>query len=1186
MIRSIHTLAVFLASVASALAGWSWTDPLPQGNTLFSASYSPEQDAVVAIGELGSVVRKVGGAPWESVPAFTDGTTFDSVLWANDRFIAVGGGAGVWTSSNGTGWAAGQVGVTGTSIAGTSGQVVILSGNSVWVSSDPAGAVWTLVPLPTTPPGASYRALAFLGGVFVAVGDQGIVARSTDGGQTWTGSTNGAGADLYSLVAGNGKFVAAGWTVANNGSFTPYVLHSADGQTWTQGTVPTPPAGNYFYTLVAAASRFIAGGVNGNFVSTDGAAWTPVVGGPQDFVPIGSVEAGVLGSVIVGNRGGIFRFDESQTWTAQTTGAITGTYLWPPRFSAAGLGTVVLAKDDNRSAPAIYRSVDGGNSWTEQAVLPPFLQELSGLQKIDDRIVGYSAAGNPPGFYGTADGIQWQLMSEAGLEGSVVALAASDGEQTLVALTHELVFDAQSSLVTVRRLYRSTSWGTWARVSLSALNADPPQSGNLETLAWDGNRFVMLLHPGRVLTSVDGLSWLELPPLPQDSPATLAAYLPANAPAANTVVSVASNGSLLVARSEKISSSGSPGAWHDGRVRFFIFRDGVWQENALLLSERSRDLYQVSWDGNRFLAPVPGRLLTSTDGIVWTSREVGASLASIVLNASNLVGFSTEAAALAHPDGLSPGTDIPYTAVTPSVRVVPASGEAFNVGVASTEASWSASSSVTWLSVSPSSGVGNGTVGVTAQQNSGSAFRSGTVQVAGASLLITQQPGKAYQPKVASVNGGSLSIPFSGAWSAVVDQTWATFSTSGVNGATGSGNVQVRFAPNPSAASRTAIVTVNGVAIELTQAGNTKPKPSVYYGAVGSVLPLLLNGSNQNLAPSLQWVGGSLAITVGLPSTKSPNGSYSAVLNVFDGTVNRLIRAKGNMGPGSTLQDVIWSTGGKTPITVEVSLAPLDNGDGSEGLAGSLKIADQDLDILVGRQIFDKKTNPWPVDALGNSFTMALHNVSVLAGTGAGTVVISPLGVAKTVVRLGDGTSVTMSAPVWSATGAPDEKILFLHAPLAKNSGYFGGWAVCPNSPTENWTGSGTWSLPGEESTVDVEMYPYTKPAAKASPLSWIGNSAVMQVYNPDFLDLAGDVFFTPPTKFNVVSDNPNVSVKLKIKATTGLVSGQISYFPLEGFIPKKTNAKLYGVLDQATGIIHGLVVFTPTKSGVLEILP
>jgi hypothetical protein len=397
--------------------------------------------------------------------------------------------------------------------------------------------------------------------------------------------------------------------------------------------------------------------------------------------------------------------------------------------------------------------------------------------------------------------------------------------------------------------------------------------------------------------------------------------------------------------------------------------------------------------------------------------------------------------------------------------------------------------------------------------------------------------------------------------------------------------VAVRFTPNPSSASRTVTVTVNGVQVVLTQAGNTKPKPSIYQGSVGWLLPPLLNGSGQKLAPSLEWTAGSLAITVGLPTSKSPNGTYSAVLNVFDGTANRLFRVKGNMGPGNTLQDVTWSTSGKAPVTVVVSLSPLDNGEGSEGLTGSLQIGGQTLDILVGKTAFDKKTNPWPAD-FGTTFTTTLENISTLTGTGVATVVISPVGIAKMITRLGDGTSVTMSSPVWISTGSTGEKLLFFYAPLAKNTGYVGGWFAGPDSPADPWAGSGTWSIPGEENSLATLMYPYAKPAAKMSPFTWPGDSAVVQIYNPDFLDLAGDVFFTSPNKFVVVADNPNVDMKLSINAANGAVSGQVSYFPLEGTMPKKTNAKLYGVLDQSTGIINGLVVFSPGKSGILEILP
>ena len=63
----------------------------------------------------------------------------------------------------------------------------------------------------------------FANGAFVAVGDDGTVLRSVDGGQSWTLSATPGSADLSSIAYGSGVFVAVGGTS---------VYTSPDGAAW------------------------------------------------------------------------------------------------------------------------------------------------------------------------------------------------------------------------------------------------------------------------------------------------------------------------------------------------------------------------------------------------------------------------------------------------------------------------------------------------------------------------------------------------------------------------------------------------------------------------------------------------------------------------------------------------------------------------------------------------------------------------------------------------------------------------------------------------------------------------------------------------------------------------------------------------------------------------------------------
>lgn len=120
----------------------------------------------------------------------------------------------------------------------------------------------------TVPGGnVSLNSVAYGNGIFVAVGDNSFVARSTDGGGTWTSSTAGAYGVLRRVRFVNGQFAAVG--------ASDKIIYSSDGATWTAVTLPQAVAvdvawGNGVY--VVAGQRALA--TQGAYVSSDGVNWT------------------------------------------------------------------------------------------------------------------------------------------------------------------------------------------------------------------------------------------------------------------------------------------------------------------------------------------------------------------------------------------------------------------------------------------------------------------------------------------------------------------------------------------------------------------------------------------------------------------------------------------------------------------------------------------------------------------------------------------------------------------------------------------------------------------------------------------------------------------------------------------------------------------------------------------------
>ena len=141
----------------------------------------------------------------------------------------------VATSTDGITWTATQLGSNQHVFAGVwDGAQFLLAGqdyNSGWVgcvfTSPTANAgTWTR----RIYTGSVLHGIAYGGGVYVAVGENGIIRRSTDG-INWPTVTSGTVNRLVSVAYGGGKFVAVGYASAGSGTCT--VLTSANGSVWT-----------------------------------------------------------------------------------------------------------------------------------------------------------------------------------------------------------------------------------------------------------------------------------------------------------------------------------------------------------------------------------------------------------------------------------------------------------------------------------------------------------------------------------------------------------------------------------------------------------------------------------------------------------------------------------------------------------------------------------------------------------------------------------------------------------------------------------------------------------------------------------------------------------------------------------------------------------------------------------------
>jgi hypothetical protein len=164
-------------------------------------------------------------------------------------------------------------------------------------------------------------------------------------------------------------------------------------------------------------------------------------------------------------------------------------------------------------------------------------------------------------------------------------------------------------------------------------------------------------------------------------------------------------------------------------------------------------------------------------------------------------------------------------AISPTSRSSPAAGEMVSVGVTTGNAcTWTATSSVPWLSVGGATAVGSASRWITVAQNTGTTSRTGTVIIAGQTFTVTQGPaGCIYaisptsrsSPAAGEMVSVSVTTGSACTWDAASNVPWLTV---GGAPAVGSASRWITVAQNAGTTSRTGTVTIAGQTFSLTQA--------------------------------------------------------------------------------------------------------------------------------------------------------------------------------------------------------------------------------------------------------------------------------------------------------------------------------------------------------------------------------
>ncbi len=252
----------------------------------------------------------------------------------------------------------------------TSFAVAVGEEGTIWRSTD-GGKSWAEVPSGTD---QFLRALHGEGERLVAVGSKGVIVRSTDGGKSWAVVSSGIGQDLYALHGEGERLVAVG---NNNG----VIVRSTDsGKSWA---VVSSGTDQDLFALHGEGERLVAVSNNGVIVSsTDGGkSWAEISSGTGRSLLALHGEGERL--VAVGSNGVIVRStDGGKSWAEVSSG--TDQFL----HALHGEGERLVAVG---SKGVIVRSTDGGKNWA--VVSSGTGRDLFALDGEGERLVAVGSEG-------------------------------------------------------------------------------------------------------------------------------------------------------------------------------------------------------------------------------------------------------------------------------------------------------------------------------------------------------------------------------------------------------------------------------------------------------------------------------------------------------------------------------------------------------------------------------------------------------------------------------------------------------------------------------------------------------------------------------------------------------------------------------------------------------------------------
>ncbi|MBU0985434.1 MAG: hypothetical protein KKA42_16290 [candidate division Zixibacteria bacterium] len=522
---------------------------------------------------------------------------------SSQRIVAVSDYGRIHTSEDGLTWTQRSSAMTDRvqSVVWT-GTEFIASDRSGAMCTSPDGISWTTVVLTGDVP-AGFSRLAFNDTLLLCTDVNNRSIFSSDDGEHWISRYLDSGTYIHNIAWCDTMWVAVG--------YPSVILTSTNAIDWTN-------RGFYgldrFQSVCRGDSGIVVGGptagvLAGIWHSSDGITWE------QQFATTDcnmrhiswtGTEYVALGQPI------LFFGDTTTTRILRSTNGVN----WQSSDSHISGGVL--------EASAIFKGdlyVGGGNGFILRGNQASNLEIISSGSSFTDLVwtgsqyVGVSWQGS---VLRSDDGHTWSERSSHAAA-MFQHLAASDSR--LVATGTDILMDSLGT----NQLFASTDGSAWAKVWTGYHNT-------LTNVVWLRDRFVALGNHGLVLTSSDGLTWLE-DKLATDQWLTHAVY---------------ANGEFYVYGQDSVWTSPDGEVWTGSgytNPEGLIFRGIVYADDIHKFVATGMDR---SFGYTRYV-------MTSDDGLVWSSKSLGALgwLVDIAWTGENLIACGVHGGITESEDGIT-----------------------------------------------------------------------------------------------------------------------------------------------------------------------------------------------------------------------------------------------------------------------------------------------------------------------------------------------------------------------------------------------------------------------------------------------------------------------------------------------------------------------------------------------------